>query len=57
MTQLYNLFVNHNMDPDFVMSRSDMGRRLLFAFSSYEIEQLEKARKKANRNKPKGSRR
>jgi len=41
------------MDPDYVMSRSDMGRRLLFAFSQYEIEQEEKARKKAAQNKPK----
>lgn len=45
------------MDPDFVMSRSDMGRRLLFAFSSYEIEEQEKARQKANRNRPRGGRR
>lgn len=42
------------MDPDFVMSRSDMGRRLLFAFSSFEIEEAEKARKKANRKNPRG---
>ncbi len=32
------------MDPDFVMSRSDMGRKLLFAFSSYEIDQENKAK-------------
>lgn len=53
MTSLYNLFTKHHMDPDYVMSRSDMGRRLLFAFSQYEIEQEEKARKKAAQNKPK----
>lgn len=43
------------MDPDFVMSRSDMGRRLLFAFSQYEIEQENKkkreAENKANRKR------
>lgn len=26
------------MDPDFVFSRTDMGRRLLFAFIDYEVE-------------------
>lgn len=49
MTRLYNLFHKHDMDPDFVMSRSDMGRKLLFAFSSFEIEQEEKERKAAER--------
>lgn len=34
------------MDPDFVMSRSDMGRKLLFAFSSYEIDQENKTKAK-----------
>ena len=47
------------MDPDFVMSRSDMGRRLLFAFSQYEIEQENKKRReaenKANRRGEGGS--
>lgn len=39
------------MDPDFVMTgTSDMGRRLLFAFSSYEIEQENEAKKKAERS-------
>ncbi|QDY32664.1 hypothetical protein CGS26_09975 [Clostridium sporogenes] len=31
------------MSPDFVMSRNDMARKLLLAFSSYEIEQEKKA--------------
>lgn len=51
MTSLYNLFTKHHMDPDYVMSRSDMGRRLLLAFSQYEIEQEEKV-KKQNQSKP-----
>lgn len=39
------------MDPDWVMTgTSDMGRRLLFAFSSYEIEQEVEAKKKADIN-------
>lgn len=39
------------MDPDFVMTgTSDMGRRLLLAFSSYEIEKENEAQKKAERN-------
>jgi len=47
------------MDPDFIMSRSDMGRKLLFAFSSYEIDQENKAKVKreAESRKPKRSKR
>lgn len=48
---LYNLFVKHNMSPDFVMSRNDIARRLLFAFSDYEIEK----ENKAAGNTPKGA--
>jgi hypothetical protein len=44
------------MDPDFVMSRSDMGRKLLFAFSEYEAEQEKKAREKTERERKKGKR-
>ncbi|WP_164971387.1 hypothetical protein [Clostridium tetani] len=45
---MYNLFAKHNMSPDFVMSRNDMARKLLFAFSSYEIEEENEAAEKAN---------
>lgn len=45
------------MDPDFVMNKtSDMGRKLLFAFSSYEIEQEDKAKKEADRKSKRGKR-
>lgn len=39
------------MDPDFVMSRSDMARRLLFAFSEYEVEEEEKNKEEAKKEK------
>lgn len=37
------------MDPDFVMSRSSMAKKLLFAFSKYEIDQEIEAYEKARR--------
>ena len=37
------------MSPDFVMSRSDMARKLLFAFSDYEIDKENKAAEKAQK--------
>lgn len=37
------------MSPDFVMSRSDMARKILLAFSSYEIDEENKAAEKARK--------
>jgi len=37
------------MSPDVVMSKRKMARRLLFAFSNYEIEKENKAYEKARR--------
>lgn len=37
------------MDPDFVMSRTDMARKLLFAFSAFEIEEEDKRAAKAQK--------
>lgn len=46
------------MSPDYVMNgTSDMGRKLLFAFSSYEIEQESKDRKRAERNRARNAKR
>jgi hypothetical protein len=39
------------MDPDFVMSRSDMARKLLLAFSDYEIQEEKRAAEKAKAQK------
>lgn len=44
ITVLYNLFVKHNICPDTFYRKNDTARRMLIAFSSYEIEQEEKAR-------------
>jgi len=44
------------MDPDFVMSRSDMARKLLFAFSEHEIEEEKKDTEKAERDRKKRKR-
>lgn len=39
------------MDPDFVMSRTDMGRKLLFAFSQFEIDEENKRKKEADKKR------
>lgn len=44
---LYNLFVKHNMSPDVFYDKNDMARKLLLAFSSYEIEEENKSAEKA----------
>lgn len=46
------------MDPDFVMSKTDMGRKLLFAFIDHEVETEAKnppnGGSKSSKNKLKG---
>ncbi|WP_155814040.1 hypothetical protein [Clostridium kluyveri] len=45
ITALYNLFAMHNIPPDsfYGVERNDMARKLILAFSNYEVEQHNKA--------------
>lgn len=48
---MYNLFTKHNICPDEFIIKSDMARKLLLAFSDYEIQQENKEAEKSNTRK------
>ncbi|MGL5714178.1 MAG: hypothetical protein ACRCX2_14255 [Paraclostridium sp.] len=48
ITALYNLFVKHNILPDEFLNKNETARRMLLAFSDYEIAQENNAKKKGH---------
>lgn len=47
ITVLYNIFTMHNVLPNdfYGVSANDMSRKMIIAFSSYEVEQRNKSLK------------